>query len=870
MEDTTAPTEAETPPVIHARRIRDQILAHPAASWPEVSATFAGLDGAEAHLVRAILASAFASAARDQQRYDEALEYAEAGLAAAALAGSRAETARLLATRAMVRFESGDGARAAEDLARATAYSELDPSLRLAIAVVAAATTGPEAAIAILEQLRGDQSAPELVRMKATNNLAEQVLTADPQRALGLYRQARELARTCSPAHVPFIEANIGIALAELGDAPGALRALGRAEAGQVRESGLGMAAEYHSEVASVLGRLRLLSEARSHAARALEQLPGNSLMRADAVMSAARLARADGDVSQARSLLGEANALYRRQGRPAGVAISEVELSEIDPGIGLSQLEAGAESLTAMHLDREAARAWMRAAELAGPDAEVARRHWRHVAALSGADPLLGHRAKALLLISEGDLSAGAGAITEALALIDARAALANAPDLRHRIAAERAEFEQLLRRCRLQASAGEHLDAILRSRPAAIGDVVTDGTDDALRLEWRELSRRVESADEDPSTLVTLGRQLGEVESRLRSREWGHRGIGRGRQPHGLAQTSAWAASPILALVRIGDDAVAIHYDGRATTSVTLGDWRHVSDDLAALLRGLSRVASGGRSHVAYSGTRALALELNERISQCLPASTDPLLVLLDRGLDAAPLTALPLIWPRSVRFASLALTASSVPTPPPSAREVLVAAGPRLTYAEQEAAMVAQLWAERNGGGLADAALRSAAAVRTALPKAEVVHVAAHASLRWDNPLQSIIHLDDGPLALTELVALAGTAARDHGGAARGPLHLLYLSACSLATAPTDQALVGAPSMLAEHTATEVVASSIPLPDAHAPEIAYAVHRALRAGRSAADGLAEARLARQEGPENSGVRAALACLTAYTAAP
>ena len=63
---------------------------------------------------------------------------------------------------------------------------------------------------------------------------------------------------------------------------------------------------------------------------------------------------------------------------------------------------------------------------------------------------------------------------------------------------------------------------------------------------------------------------------------------------------------------------------------------------------------------------------------------------------------------------------------------------------------------------------------------------------------------------------------------------------------------------------------ISQAIPLPDAHAPAIAHAVHEALRAGLGAGTGLAHARLALGTAPEHTAARAALACLAAYTVVP
>ncbi|MBK6885112.1 MAG: CHAT domain-containing protein [Tetrasphaera sp.] len=118
--------------------------------------------------------------------------------------------------------------------------------------------------------------------------------------------------------------------------------------------------------------------------------------------------------------------------------------------------------------------------------------------------------------------------------------------------------------------------------------------------------------------------------------------------------------------------------------------------------------------------------------------------------------------------------------------------------------------------------------------------------------------------------------GVAHRDRRGGsgagegARG-IRLLYLAACSLASAPTDPALVGAVPTLAQSGIETVVAASIPLPDEHGPWIAQEVHRAVCRGLTPAAGLAAARTRVDPAdPAQATGWAALACLGAYAAAP
>ncbi|GAA1791647.1 hypothetical protein [Nostocoides veronense] len=920
MGSTPLSLEGDSDLVIHAHRLREEILAHPGTTPPEAEAFLARCEAAGAHDAAALVHGALASAYREAQRYAEAMTYADRAVTEGSRGGDD-DLARALAVRAMVHVETGGRAEAQADLARAGALNVTDPTVALGSAVVAHHCGDYRLARSVLADLVSRSDVSPLHRMMALNNLGDILLLVDDTRsALGSFREALEIAQSVSPHHAPFVEVGIGSALAQLGDLGGALAAFRRAETDQVRLTGVGMDAEYHAELAALFGRLRLLAEARTYAQLALDHLSAAapSLMIIDAMMTAARLALLDGDEASARDLLARAETGYAAQGRPVGVAMAALErLALAVPG-DAAAIAAHADALGAAGMTRAAARGWLRAASAAweSGDGEAARALWERSAGAVGAEAVVVREAGARHQLSVGAAEAARTQVRAALAEIDAQSALAGAPDLRHRMAADRARFELLLRQINESDSAAAQLDAILRGRPPAVGAVELSEDEEQLRSQWRELSRRIESADESPADLVALGARLADTERALRAGAWGRAGAGRdgaagrgglaseacgtadgpaggaaGRAAYGLTELAAHVAGPLLVLVRVGEEAVAFGHAVGVTTRVVLGPWRQVTEDLAQLSRGLARVATGGRGGAAYAGTVALAAGLDAALGACLSDTGDTeLLVLLDRSIDSAPLTALPRIWRRPVRFASLAVTAGRVGSALARSPVVLVAAGPRLDHAAAEAEGVGEIWAEESevarpatgmplpvpdprsaSAAAADTYSRSAqaatvrrttSAVRGDLLDADIVHVAAHASLRWDNPMQSVIHLDDGPLALTELAAARGG----------GPLRLLYLSACSLASAPTDDVLVGAMPMLAEHVAHEVLASSIPLPDAHAPGIAYAVHRALRSGRSPAAGLADARggLVREMDTVDNSAWAALACLAVHTAAP
>ncbi|MCB1302612.1 MAG: AAA family ATPase, partial [Tetrasphaera sp.] len=126
--------------------------------------------------------------------------------------------------------------------------------------------------------------------------------------------------------------------------------------------------------------------------------------------------------------------------------------------------------------LSGDAAWGWLQAGLAAEDhrDNVAAESYWLLVDCLGDTDVTLRHEARARIPVAGGDLAAARGEAVAALAVIDGRASLADAPDLRHR----------------------------------------------------RDLCRRVESAAEDPISLATLGPELAGSARGLRRRGLPQRG--------------------------------------------------------------------------------------------------------------------------------------------------------------------------------------------------------------------------------------------------------------------------------------------------------------------------------------------------------
>jgi CHAT domain-containing protein len=276
-----------------------------------------------------------------------------------------------------------------------------------------------------------------------------------------------------------------------------------------------------------------------------------------------------------------------------------------------------------------------------------------------------------------------------------------------------------------------------------------------------------------------------------------------------------------------------------GRASLH-RLGELRTVVDELQALRFALRRLAFGHGAPeslaVAADAARYAAGRLDELLlgppRQVL--GERPLVLVPTGALHAVPWMALPSCAGRAVSVApSAALWRRVVRTPAPAPqarRRVVLVSGPGLPGAAEEVEDLCRAYpdAECLRG---DAA--TAQAVSRALDGADLAHVAAHGSLRVDNPLLSGLELADGPLTVYDLEGLQ-----------RAP-RCLVLSACDSGLSgvrPGDELMGLAGALFALGTCT-LVASVIPVPDETARGLMLALHRGLQEGAPPAAALARA---------------------------
>jgi tetratricopeptide (TPR) repeat protein len=204
-------------------------------------------------------------------------------------------------------------------------------------------------------------------------------------------------------------------------------------------------------------------------------------------------------------------------------------------------------------------------------------------------------------------------------------------------------------------------------------------------------------------------------------------------------------------------------------------------------------------------------------------------PVLLAPSAQLAAAPWTLMPSLRARPVSVvASVTAWLAAHDRPAmPERPDVAFAVGPGLARADDEVRLLAGVWS------LPASAARTAADVRRAAARVDILHVAAHGAHEPDSPLFSHLDLGDGPLFGYEFERLA-----------RLPSHVV-LSACELGLAgarPGDETL-GMTVAILHSGARSVVAGVALVSDAVACRVAQAHHTGLRRRLSPAAALAAA---------------------------
>ncbi|MEU0026685.1 CHAT domain-containing tetratricopeptide repeat protein [Streptomyces sp. NPDC006335] len=646
-----------------------------------------------------------------------------------------------------------------------------------------------------------------------------------------------------------------GLAAYRSGDVPAALRLLDEA---QERYAKLGtptfMLTVRRCEVLMAAGLApEALAEADA-AIKVLDGIGGQSTLKAELLLAAARAARHAGDAHTAIARADMAVRLFAGQRRTWWETHARLVLIEarVAAGRGSGRLVADAAAV-ADRLASFGAPAAPEASLLAGRIAldlgwrEDARRHLEVAARSRHSGPPLarmtGWAARALWARAAGSDRRVLEACRRGLDVLDDHRTTLGASELRARATAQGAELAGLAARASL-ASGGprrllvwsERWRATVLSapptRPPADPALLSDLT------AFREIAARAEGARMEGRPVPTLEREQRRLEREIRSRTLHMRGDAPG---------DGYRFDPARLLERLGDDVRLVELavlDGRVQVLLCAqGRVRRFEGGLLADAEREAEHVQAGLRRLAHPGAEArlpVVEAAGRRLEELLlgPAAarlgSGPVVVVPPGRLHRVPWALLPSLRDRvfSVSPSASSWLRARETAPPPGGRQVLVR-GPGLASGGAE---VPELAGRHGSATVLEHDEARVERVLEELDGAALAHIAAHGTFRADSPLFSSLRMADGPLIVHDFERLD-----------RSPYRII-LSCCDTARF----ASVGADELLGLVTAllplgtAGVVACSAPVNDEAVVPLMLTLHKALSAGASMAEALRDARAA------------------------
>ncbi|MFF7757710.1 CHAT domain-containing protein [Streptomyces griseorubiginosus] len=646
-----------------------------------------------------------------------------------------------------------------------------------------------------------------------------------------------------------------GLAAYRSGDVPAALRLLDEA---QERYAKLGtptfMLTVRRCEVLMAAGLAREALAEADAAIKVLDGIGGQSTLKAELLLAAARAARVEGDAHTAIARADLAVRLFAGQRRSWWETHARLVLIEarVAAGRGSGRLVADAAAV-AERLASFGAPAAPEASLLAGRIAldlgwrEDAQRHLEVAARSRHSGPPLarmtGWAARALWARAVGSDRRVLEACRRGLDVLDDHRTTLGASELRARATAQGAELAALAARASL-ASGGPRRLLVWseRWRATALSAPPTRPPADPGLLSdltaFREIAARAEAARTEGRPVPALEREQRRLEREIRSRTHHIRGDAPG---------DGYRFDPAELLERLGDDVRLVELavlDGRVQVLLCgrgrvrrfegglLADAEREAEHVQAGLRRLAHPGAEARLPVVEAAGRRLEeLLLGPAAAQL---GSGPVVVVPPGRLHRVPWALLPSLRERvfSVSPSASSWLRAHGTAPPAGGRQVLVR-GPGLATGGAE---VPELAGRHGSATVLEYDEARVPRVLEELDGAALAHIAAHGTFRADSPLFSSLRMADGPLIVHDFERLD-----------RSPYRII-LSCCDTARF----ASVGADELLGLVTAllplgtAGVVACSAPVNDEAVVPLMLALHKGLGAGASMAEALRDARAA------------------------
>jgi tetratricopeptide (TPR) repeat protein len=687
-------------------------------------------------------------------------------------------------------------------------------------------------------------------------------------------RLAGELGLTLAKA---FAQSNLGFFLGQRGDVRAALEYFDRAEE-LIRHQGaqLGTLLQDRSEL---LLSARLIGEAQAAADQAVTELTkeGRVVKLPEVRLMLARAAAANGDLAEARQQAATAAVEFGRQRRRewrAAARLAEAQAAAAmhdHPGIDLRSVRRDTATLEragwAIALEGHLLAAVLFAEE--GRAGDSRRQLQAASRARGGRRPATlrarAWYAEALLRSSEGDRRGTLTAARAGIRILDEHRDSLGATDLRAHVAGHRTDLAKLGLRttmasgplwCAFEWAERGRASHLLR-RAARPPDDSTLAEDLArLRATVRDIYE-ARSTGSDVGRLVqrqvALERRV--RDSTRRSRPTG--GLAPVPQPVGRdALVATLDRRALLEFVEMDGDLHGLSIvDGRLR-SRRLATTAEVDDLLKRVFFGLRRLLTNPHSAPSISAARVLVAHAAERLDRlvlgaCTELGDRSLVIVPTAVLHDMPWSVLPSVRGRPVTVSPSATMWHRATVAEPARGRVLIAAGPHLPGAEQEASVIGHVYGVEPLLGAASAVGR----VLAALDGASLGHLATHGRLKADNPLFSHLELFDGPLFVHDLEQLEAMPAT------------LVVAACEggRSLARTGDEVLGLTATLLAQGSTQLVGPVLPIPDLRTAPLMASFHRLLTAGVPPAEALATTQEQLVDSPTDVASGAAFVCFGA-----
>lgn len=818
---------------------------------------------------------------------DAALRDLERAVVAAEQAGDRQAAAEARMSLVSVLSERGEfraalaaSDRAAEDLTGLPA-ARLWVQRATCLCRLGQFSAGADELLRALPVLR--EHGDDVWEARALNNLgAARIYLGQLTEAAEDFRRAEELSlANGNPVYAALAGWNLGECAVRLGDVPLALAQFDSAES-RFAAHGVPLAAVAYLDRAELLLSAGLYGEALANAERALDVTDGtHNTLWAEAHLVLARSAQASGDTARAADAARNAARLFQDQGRLSWAAVARYvllccETPESAPAGALADAISTADELAQAGWRAQELDARIIAARIATARGDT--REGRDQLRLASSAKHTGTmdararawHAEALLRLASGDEVSAEQALRAGLDALDQHRAALGATELRVHTAVHGKDLaglgvELALRR----RSADEVLRWVerwragaLRWRPvrppedATLAGLLTelrtvaaaeeqqrlDGDDPRQTARRRQaLERQVISRTRRTAGAAPAGGHAGPLDVGMLTEALGDRGLVEYFTFHG----------ELHAVTIVGSD-VRVHQLG------PIGDVQQDLDHLAFALRSLASAATHTGRRGARDLLRSCAAGVDDRLLGALlhHVGDTELVLVPSAALNNVPWAALPSCSgrPMSVAPSAALWLRGAVAGQAAAAKRVAIISGPGLASGDMEAK---QLAASYPGAALLLGSEASVSAVLVALDGASVAHIAAHGTVRADNPFFSALHVADGPLTVFDLERL------------ENPPELVVLPACQsgVTVARPGDEMLGLTAALLALGSRCLVACVAPVPDSGAQHVMTLLHDELRGGRSPANALAVAQRALRDS-DDLDVVAAIATFACYGA--